>query len=55
MGSRKVRIRRISPVSDLPVEGPLTEPISGVQPVRLELVFMPHSSHCCQDRNGEVG
>src|SRR5437773_2240563 len=39
----KVRCRRVSPVNPRPGEGPLTEPIAGVQPARPELVFMPDS------------
>ena len=42
----KVWCRRISPVSARPVEGPLTEPIPGVQPARLELVFTPRRRPC---------
>src|SRR5256885_1289986 len=37
------RNRRVSPVSARPGEGPLTEPIAGVQPAARELVFMPRS------------
>jgi len=37
------RNRRVSPVSARPGEGPLTEPIAGVQPAGRELVFMPQS------------
>jgi len=38
-------LRRVSPVSARPAEGPLTEPIAGVQPAGRELVFMPLSGH----------
>jgi len=39
----KVRRRRVSPVASRPGEGLLTERTAGVQPVRRERVFMPHS------------
>jgi hypothetical protein len=35
--------RRVSPIAADPGEGPLSERIAGVQPVRREPVFMPHS------------
>ena len=37
--------RRVSPVAPRPREGPLTEPIAGVQSRPQERVLMPHSSH----------
>jgi hypothetical protein len=37
------RLRRVSPFAVQPGEGPLTERTAGVQPVRREQVFMPHT------------
>src|SRR5690348_16180690 len=44
-GAATRRFRRVSPVAPRPREGPLTKPIAGAQPRRLERVLMPHSSH----------
>jgi hypothetical protein len=42
---RNGRFRRASPVAVRPGEGLLTERTAGVQPVRRERIFMPHSGH----------